>query len=191
MSRRTSPNGCFGIKAHYKHLDRLIRVVGPQQLVGEYKFILLRRRELLSQAVSLAFSRQTRSWISGMPQPKSARYNAALIDDSLQSISSDNANWEDFLGRLALPTCHVVYEELQADPERELRRIASFVDVAYDDRAYHDQKFMPRPENSADKRDWASIFSQTARTSFIEGRYRGKRRLLQRFIFKSGVRRGS
>lgn len=189
MSRRTSANGCFGIKAHYTQLGRLIRTVGRQELINDYKFILLRRRHVLSQAVSFAFSRQTGSWISGMPEQQSASYDESLIDESLHSICGDNASWERFLSRLALPTLHVLYEDVRADPERELRNIAKFLDVSYDEGAGQKQPLMPRPESSPEKRDWAMTFSRAARARFIAARKPDKEHLLRRIIFKNNARR--
>jgi LPS sulfotransferase NodH len=166
MSRRTSPNGCFGLKAHYSHLENLYTVIGLQTLINEYKFVFLRRKNLLSQAVSLAFSEQTGSWISGMPEQMAPLYDYELINNKLIRISRDNARWERFLYGPRLPTYEIFYEDVLADPGESIRRIMTFLGT---EEAYveNDETFVPKPESTSVKREWCERFSQEHRTRLL------------------------
>ncbi len=67
--RRTSPNGVFGIKLHYTHINVLGGFDGVQALFPEAYYVLLSRKDVLKQAVSLAIAKQTGVWIAGQ-QPE-------------------------------------------------------------------------------------------------------------------------
>ena len=62
---RTTPNGVFGVKIQPQHLDRLNS--GDSNAAGAFlrlfdKIVLLRRRDLLLQAISMARSELTGQW---------------------------------------------------------------------------------------------------------------------------------
>ncbi len=174
-SRRTSPNGCFGLKMHYSHLRRVLACVGRQRFLDEYRCIYLARTDLVAQAVSLAHSKQTGSWITGMPELRPARYDQRLIRSCLREVTEDNASWQRFLAALDAPHIALVYEELTANPERELARVAAFlgVDLATLEAS---RTFKPVREGTGVKGEWAARFVEDMRGRFIE---RGISRILR------------
>lgn len=171
-SRRTSPNGCFGLKMHHDHLRRVLDSVGRARFLAEYRCIYLARTDLVSQAVSLAHSKQTGSWITGMPELRPARYDRGLIHACLREVTEDNAKWQRFLSGLRVPHIALVYEELTADPQRELARVASFLGVAVAE-PDGERTFKPVREGAGVKREWAVRFVEDTRGRFLKRGFMG------------------
>lgn len=57
--RRTSPNGVFGIKIHYKHIKLLGGFDNLGKLFPGATYILLSRKDVMGQAISLSIAKQT------------------------------------------------------------------------------------------------------------------------------------
>ena len=79
--RKTSPNGVFGLKAHFHQLRD---VLGERDLDAEFpglRFVYIRRRDHVRQAVSWARANQTGQWASDHPvrHPGEPRFDQAEI----------------------------------------------------------------------------------------------------------------
>lgn len=61
MTHRTSPNGVFGLRIHAGHLGNL--EVDPYDVLQAPRYIWIRRRDRLRQAVSYTMAEQTGVWI--------------------------------------------------------------------------------------------------------------------------------
>jgi LPS sulfotransferase NodH len=129
---RTSPNGCFGCKLHYEHFEALITTRQFDKLFSTPHFLLLRRRDLLSQAISLAKARSTGVWISSQKPISEGNYSFKAIEKSLRSIIQDNSRWSYFLARRKKPVMEVYYEDFAENPVSETLKIATFLGVDFD-----------------------------------------------------------
>ena len=127
---RTSPNGCFGLKAHFPHLQTLARHIALDEFATAYAHIRIVRRDLLAQAISFARAEQTGEWISrGPASGLTAVYDRLLIRRCLIEIARQNASWECFFQAYGVRPLVVDYESLAADPPQFVRKVASFVGV--------------------------------------------------------------
>jgi LPS sulfotransferase NodH len=125
--RRTSPNGWFGLKAHFEHIERQWRDQRPlvEGLLRRFdRFVLLRRRDKLAQAVSLYRARATQIWSSMDEQfmdqddPRRAvvvSFDADRIARALADIVHQETQWERCLQTLKLPYAVFWYEDFMAD----------------------------------------------------------------------------
>ena len=124
---RTSPNGYFGMKAHFEHVENLVRQrpADAQRLLRRFdRFVLLRRRGKLEQAVSLYRARATQIWSSldleFMEKDNPRRhmqvpFSGAKIARALADICRQEKAWEDLLTALSLPFQVFWYEDFVQD----------------------------------------------------------------------------
>lgn len=117
VKRRTSQNGVFSFKAHWKQL-RPVRN-GVQRLTrgnGIDKVIWISRRSVLSQSISFVIARQTGAWISGAKFQKQPVYSYDKIVESAQTLNQSNWAWKKHLeANYADRYTRVVYEDLLSD----------------------------------------------------------------------------
>ena len=146
-SIRTGPNGVFSTKLHHEHLEGFLDHE-PDPL--KYRFIHLRRRDLLRQAVSFARAQQTGAWISDMPEQADASYDRDLIAEKVEAISQGNARWSAFLSSLGIQPLEIYYEDIVADRDASLERIAAYLGVALETPAPGEAEFRPKPQRHAD-----------------------------------------
>ena len=129
-SRRTSPNGCFGFKAHFPQFLDLERAVPIDSVFTDCKFILIDREDLVGQAVSLVRARQTGQWMSMHEAQGTPEYAFDLVDKAMLSLLAEKASWLRWFAVNAKPYLRITYEELQADPTVPLNRIARYFGLA-------------------------------------------------------------
>lgn len=128
--RRTSPNGVFGIKFHYSHLEM---VGGIDNVLKNFPypfFVLLTRNDPLRQAVSYSMARQTGVWIAGQEAVSTnPEYDFADIDHCLRENLRDNASWRYVLASRGCRYIHMNFEDVRSDPTNAVQRIADFMGV--------------------------------------------------------------
>ena len=88
---RTSSNGCFGSKLGLLEFERIVSENKFDDIFPNPKIIRIRRKNILSQAVSLAKAKMTGSFISLQKPVAEAKYSYELINDALKDIIIDNA----------------------------------------------------------------------------------------------------
>jgi trehalose 2-sulfotransferase len=124
-ARRSGPDGVFGMKLH-SHQMRNLDALGV--LLPGAVYISLRRRDTDAQAVSLWTAHQTREFFR---EPGAApargtppvRYSYGGILSARRSLVAGMREWDQFFERQAHAPIEVVYEQLGADYEREVRRV--------------------------------------------------------------------
>jgi len=124
---RTSPNGCFGCKLHFMHFKMLFGEKGIEDSFPNAKFVFVRRRDLMAQAVSLAKAKQTGSWISYQKPAAEATYSRSEIEKALKDILRDNARWEYLFSRRGWPCYEVYYEDFLERPTDTITEIGVFL----------------------------------------------------------------
>ena len=134
---RTS-NGVFGGRIMAETLPELIGglaaasepavsdvdLLGAQ--LGRLRFVHLRRRDVVAQAVSWARSLQTHFWHPGEavePGGQDPRYDEELVGRLVATIEGAEADWTTWFASHRIVPCEVTYEELAADPLRTAHRV--------------------------------------------------------------------
>lgn len=128
-ARRTGPNGVFGLKLHSHQMRNLDAL---DALLPGAVYISLPRRDTEAQAVSLWTALQTRQF-SRPPGAAQARETRPPVRYSYGGSSphgdrsSRAREWDQFFARQAHVPIEVVYEQLTADYEGEVRRVLAAI----------------------------------------------------------------
>lgn len=143
----TTPNGIFGAKLMWnqlpdleQHASAIERFAGLSRidLLGELfdgdigvRFVWMRRRDKVRQAISLWRALQTRTWRlehKGEADPPALGYSFEGIEHLRRRLSADDEAWERFFARHGIDALELVYEEdVEADPDGSVRRVAAAV----------------------------------------------------------------
>jgi LPS sulfotransferase NodH len=134
-SRRTSPNGIFGMKLHYEQMLRAFQSDIPNRNMIEFlrshqHLLWIRRRDRLRQAISLAVATHTNSWSS--EEPQTANQGSISCFDcvrSLQAISFQDLGWEHLIGTARLQVNVIWYEDLISEYEETCRLALRYLNL--------------------------------------------------------------
>ncbi|MDK8464270.1 Stf0 family sulfotransferase [Marinobacter sp. SS13-12] len=183
--RRTSPNGVFGIKLHYTH----IRVLGGfdrvQALFPEAYYVLLSRKGILKQAVSLAIARQTGVWIAGQ-QPKNnnpPQYRFEQIERCLREVILDNSSWRYTLAANGCNYIEMDFDSVRKNLGASVQTIADFMGVQIDDNQVQEEHATSRQGSSLNDQ-WVAQFVRDfehSSSELVSSEPGLKRRVLRKF----------
>jgi trehalose 2-sulfotransferase len=134
-------NGIFGSKMthdHRAHLDGQLRnhLDGYKSLddvLPGHKWIFLRRRDTIAQAISWHVAQTTDRW--HMPSGNgefvhdSVAYDFFSILSKLMIIGANEVNWRAYFGLMAIPYLEIVFEDLAADLDAGFSSILKFMDI--------------------------------------------------------------
>jgi trehalose 2-sulfotransferase len=127
-------NGVFAARVMWGTLDEVVEKLGTvypdvagddlgllHRAFGPVRFIYLRRRDLLAQAVSWLRAEQTNVWYQtdGSHQTRPERpphFDLGRIQGISQVIEEHNAAWEQWFASVGAQPHRVFYEDLDADP---------------------------------------------------------------------------
>ena len=127
LTMGSTPNGVYGLKVFPFQHDTIAKTCAWTKLLPSLKFIALERRDILGQALSLARVAQTCQYRSTVQTRHPAIYDAALIRAILFKVIKDRARWSLFFARTGIEPLPVFYEEVAANPQSEVDRIATFI----------------------------------------------------------------
>ena len=134
LTAGTTPNGVFGARIMAETLPELLRdlaaaAAGPaagdvdllSAHLGRLRFVHLRRRDVVAQAVSWAKALQTHYWHPGetvQPGGQDPHYDGELIGRLVDTIESFEADWVHWFAANDIEPAEITYEDLAADPLR-------------------------------------------------------------------------
>lgn len=140
-SRRTTPNGVFGIKVHFEHLLFLWQK-DPAEMASFLRrfdrIVLLTRRDKIAQAVSLYKARVTQIWTSedrAFLEPDDPRlttkpaYKPEAIARGLADVMLQEAQWRSTLAQLKFPCEEFVHETFVADMPVQVQRLFGLLEL--------------------------------------------------------------
>ncbi|MGE6606454.1 Stf0 family sulfotransferase [Halomonas sp. NPDC076908] len=136
-NRRTSPNGVFSVKAHFSQMKNIGGMARFDNLFSDGKYLHIKRKDVLSQAVSFYIAKKTGKWISAQAsvvEAEDVEYDFQSIDSCLKSILNHNAWWEYSIVRMGLDYCFVYYEDVLENPSSTLERISRFIGIDMPDK---------------------------------------------------------
>ena len=125
IGRYSSPNGVFSMKADFFQCLPLIRNRMLRQGLEKVAFVYLTREDVLAQAISLFRAIRTGQWSSVHPARGTAEFNLEGILEQLGCIVQMLARWESLFAMLDLRPLRLTYEQLVAQPEAAVRRVAA------------------------------------------------------------------
>lgn len=161
MARRTTPNGVFGIKAHYAHCAALGGPEGLFAALPGLRAVHLRRADVMRQAVSFAVARQTGVWIRGQEGTGApARYDADLLADCLAEIALQNALWASAFEEAGIEPLNLYYEEVVRDLPGAVAAVVRFAGALPEDGRIEVEIATARQGNAARTADWIRRFAE-------------------------------
>jgi LPS sulfotransferase NodH len=133
----TTPNGVFGAKIMWAHVQDLARRLGAanahdllDELFDTPRLVWVRRADTVRQAVSLWRAMQTRSWraenetATGEP-----RYSYPALRHLVALLTAHDAAWQRFLAPAGPRVLALTYEEIAADPADAVRATLAHLGV--------------------------------------------------------------
>jgi LPS sulfotransferase NodH len=129
MRYRTTPNGVFGIKGHYNQCQPHFKSGVISRCFGDMKYVFIRRRDMVAQAVSLVIASQTGKWTSHEEKQKDPSYNHETIEGAITVGVFHNYMWDLFFAENGIEACMVYYEDILERPNEEVQRVVDFVGV--------------------------------------------------------------
>lgn len=172
LAAGTTSNGVFGGRIMAETLPELISDLAAghpgsaatdlellSATLGRLKFVHLRRRDVVAQAVSWAKALQTHYFHPGEavePGGQRPHYDERLIGRLVASIEKFNADWDRWFACQSIEPHQVAYEELAADPILTAHRVLDFLGL----HVPPDRRLVIGHHRQADhvNADWAARF---------------------------------
>jgi trehalose 2-sulfotransferase len=130
LRKKTSPNGVFGLKAHFHQLRRGLRECDVAEVLPDPKFVYVSRRDHVRQAVSWSRAIQTGQWTSNLhSRERSPRFVFAEIEQLVERIEREEALWDRFFARRGVQPMRIEYEELVGALDTAVFAVLGFVGV--------------------------------------------------------------
>jgi trehalose 2-sulfotransferase len=131
LARRTSPNGVFGIKAHWGQYQPAVGEADPRPIFPNVHPVSITRRDRLRQAVSWVRALQTLQWnteqAQGLEHPEVFDFDD--ITQKLVRIDREEDMWDALFDRYGLEVHRVVYEDLVGAQEQTVREVLDAIGV--------------------------------------------------------------
>jgi LPS sulfotransferase NodH len=141
LYRRTSPNGVFGMKLHFGQFRDLFgpksRTTGVEFLKLFDKFILIHRRDKISQAISMfvaqsagVWNRRTAAQATDLPELQQRDYEQ--IAANLVLCLKEESGWRELIATRRLEAIELAYEDMIASPSERFGEVLSFLGIRVD-----------------------------------------------------------
>ena len=163
--RRTSANGCFGLKTDLASMQRYPFAA----LFPGCRLILIERDDLLGQAISLVRARQTNQWISMHErQGELPHYDFQSISAAIAELQDQKSAWLRFLALRGHEFFKVNYESLVADPQAWIDRIADYLRLPTV--RIHWERVLPQRQSGEESENWRRRYRDEAGAGGLSGR---------------------
>jgi LPS sulfotransferase NodH len=121
LAAGTTPNGVFGAKVMWGHLPELSPFPRP-------RFVWLRRRDRVAQAVSFARAVQTGHWHHWDPPPrKDPTFRFKEVDALLRELDEHDRAWAEWFAAEQVEPLEVAFEDVVSGLEAESLRVLNFL----------------------------------------------------------------
>jgi LPS sulfotransferase NodH len=146
FARGTTPNGVFGAKLMWGHVDdfthfatRLpaFRGLPLEELlpavVPKPRYVWVTRKDKVRQAVSLWKAIQTEAWRgSDHPADHEPQYHERAVDHLVKMLADHDTHWEGFWARTGIEPLVISYEDdlSAAGPEQAVRKVLRHLDLS-------------------------------------------------------------
>ena len=158
---RTSKNGIFGVKAHFRDFEAELRDYPAMlDVLSPVTFIYVDREDRLAQAVSMAKALQTNTWTSFAKQAKgTVLYDRDLISKCLGRLERQRLGWSRWFEANKIQPVVVKYEELCAHKAGVIRSIVELFGVQNDEPQEVHLPAVEKQGNSTNN-EWVTRFKQ-------------------------------
>jgi LPS sulfotransferase NodH len=130
IKEHTTPNGVFGVKAHFTQIINFVGLGRLEDLFPtQLRYIYVQRRDDVRQAVSLARAVQTDQWGWEHPAAREPVYNFFQILCCLREVRIQEKGWKVYFLGKGIEPFQVVYEDFVAAPEPVVLEVLRFLDI--------------------------------------------------------------
>ena len=129
QARRTSPTGWFGVKSHWFQFRRLLANEPLMRFLAIERYIEIRRRDRLAQAISWVMARQTNAWISFQDRETQPQYDFAAIQSAVAAVQTEVEGWDRFFTQRKIPRLVIHYEDLVERPRGIMKQLLQRFDL--------------------------------------------------------------
>jgi trehalose 2-sulfotransferase len=141
----TTPNGVFGAKLMWGHLDDFAEFAGrlpafrglPLEdllpaVFPRPRYVWVTRRDKVRQAVSLWKAIQNQAWRGNAAEAEHEPiYHEAALDHLVKMLADHDTHWESFFARTGIEPLVISYEDdLSRGPEQAVRRVLRHLDLS-------------------------------------------------------------
>lgn len=127
---RTTPNGSFGVKTHWKQFQYACRLRLEQDL-RDAEFIQITRNDLLGQAISLVIASQTGAWIHGHEQSAPPEYSFTAVQRAVAQLVAARGNWDRFFAFTGIAPLRISYEDLTARRDDTMMGVCRHIGITW------------------------------------------------------------
>ena len=148
LRQNTGANGVFGTVLMWSYLERMLEMLqeipayaelnGAQLLAavfGKPKYIWMRRRNQVEQAISWAVACQTGIWTQTGDeklQPRATpRFDFKVIDEWCRRIAAHDEGWANFFRKNKIDPLVLFYEEVVASHQAAAERVLEFLELPF------------------------------------------------------------
>ena len=153
---RTTPNGVFGLKAHWKQFQFACHLRLEPKL-KDAAFIQITRADMLGQAISLVMASQTGAWIHGHERQRAPEYSFTAIQSALSQVATERAGWDLFFASTGIEPIRISYEELTGDTDAIMRRVCDHIGIGWSP----SEPATARVQRSGESEAWRERFLTT------------------------------
>ncbi len=122
--------GIFGLKTHHCQLaQRPYLLENLAAIFPGARYIAMRRRDVLRQAISFVRAGQTGQWASSLPARGQPRFDRRAIEHALADISAQQSAWENFFRSRAIRPLRIVYEDFIHNYRQTLAEVCRYLGV--------------------------------------------------------------
>ncbi len=182
----TTPNGVFGAKIMWnqlpdleQHAAAIERFAGLSRLElleelfdGQdgVRFVWMRRRDKVRQAISLWRALQTRTWrlerSRGNHESPVLTYSFEGVEHLRRRLSADDDAWGRFFDEHGIDALELIYEEdVEPDPDGSVRRVAAAVGVPVPPEWEPEARTVRQSDDLSD--EWYETYHRDAPVRFV------------------------
>lgn len=126
IDKFSSPNGAFGLKVQARQLEWFAQSLEDPRL-ADARFVRLKRRDRLAQAISGVKALQTGAWHSGVEPAAEPAFDRRAIELQLAKIADWEALWDAFFTERDIEPLCLDYEDIAADRAGVLVQVSAHI----------------------------------------------------------------
>jgi len=125
-----TPNGLYAVKVLPLQYCRVRKRVDLLRELPNLKFVRLRRRDLIGQAISLSRARQTgQIMASNRPRTKPI-YDPRDIKNCIRALQARESIWDQVMREAGTQPLTLDYEDVMRDPQAAVDQVATLMGLA-------------------------------------------------------------
>lgn len=183
LIRRKGSENIFGVKVSYFHFIPLIETGLDELFFKNNKIILLQRKNIVEQAISLYLATQSNIFHTNIEHSEEKwklleeiKYSEQGIRDWIEHIHLQELGWEKYLvNKEYLP---LWYEDILADPKMCVKKTLDFLALEYRDSNIYDDSIFKKISNDKNTQFYDDFINNKANIEYLTGRKLSKERYI-------------